>query len=75
MHLGKYGDRCDRSRSLACVHMIAAIVTIVTIVTIAGIEPDRWDGQQGCVHLMAVIADRFFSDRSDRNDQMDTRLY
>ena len=34
MHLGKYDDRSDRSRSLACVHMIAAIVTI------AGIEPD-----------------------------------
>ena len=35
---------------------------------------DRWDGQQWCVHLIAVIADRFFSDRSDPNNQMDTRL-
>ena len=34
---------------------------------------DRWDCQQWCVHLIAVIADRFLSDRSDRNDQMYTR--
>ena len=41
MHLGKYDDRSDCSRSLACVHMIAAIVTIVMIAeAIAGIEPD-----------------------------------
>ena len=26
------------------------------------------------VHLIAVIADRFFRDRSDRDDQMDARL-
>ena len=38
MHLEKYDDRSDRSRSLACVHMIAAIVTIAE--AIAGIEPD-----------------------------------
>ena len=60
--------------------MIAAIITIagiepdpipaiaiVTIVTIAGIVNSDVS--------IAVIADRFFSDRSDRNDQMDTRLY
>ena len=41
MHLGKYNDRSDHSRSLACVHMIAVIVRIVTIAeAIAGIEPD-----------------------------------
>ena len=41
MHLGKYDDRSDLSRSLACVHMIAAIFTIVTIAeVIAEIEPD-----------------------------------
>ena len=41
VHLGKYDDRSDRSRSLAYIHMITAIVTIVTIAeAIAGIEPD-----------------------------------
>ena len=41
MHLGKYDDRSDRSRSLVCVHMIVALVTIVTIAEAsAGIEPD-----------------------------------
>ena len=40
MHFGKYDDinRSDRSRSLACVDMIAAIVTIAD--AIAEIEPD-----------------------------------
>ena len=38
MHLEKYDDRSDRSRSLVCVHMIVAIVTIAE--AIAGIEPD-----------------------------------
>ena len=37
MHLGKYDDRSDRSRSLARVHMIVSIVTIAE--AIAGIEP------------------------------------
>ena len=41
MHLGKYDDRSDRSRSLACVDMIAVIIMIITIAeAIAGIELD-----------------------------------
>ena len=38
MHLGKYDDLYDRSRSLAHVHMIVSIITIAE--AIARIEPD-----------------------------------
>ena len=44
------------------------MIAIARIVRIVGVVNSD-------VHLIVVIADRFFSDRSDHNDQMDTRLY
>ena len=47
MHLGKYNDRYDRSRSLARVHMIVAIVHD---------RYDRWS--KSGVHLIVTIAEK-----------------